>query len=308
MAYTNSPLVEYTRISPNTYGPRTHAIDRISIHVFVGQVSLITGVNTFSSPGYKWSCNYVMAKDGRSGLVLPESHASICTSNKGNDERAITIETASDAFAPYKITDAAAAGLINLCVDICKRNGKNKIIWIPDKAKAEAYKLKPNEMLFSVHRWYAKKSCCGDYIFDRLGAVAEKCNKILAASTPAPKPVTPKPTPVVVPSGDVYDWKNCTYNGIRLNLVYNAKFYYEHHADLKAVVDKLYKTDEQKAKALFEHFCKNGINEGRQAIATFNPVVYRKNSPDLNGFYGDKWGKYYSHYIFCGHNESRKAY
>lgn len=39
MAYTNSKLVSYTKLSPNHSGQRTHSIDRITPHCVVGQLS-----------------------------------------------------------------------------------------------------------------------------------------------------------------------------------------------------------------------------------------------------------------------------
>ena len=40
MSYTNSPLVVYTKLSPNDSGQRTHAIDRITPHCVVGQLTV----------------------------------------------------------------------------------------------------------------------------------------------------------------------------------------------------------------------------------------------------------------------------
>ena len=39
MAYTNSSLVSYTKLSPNHSGQRTHSIDRITPHCVVGQLT-----------------------------------------------------------------------------------------------------------------------------------------------------------------------------------------------------------------------------------------------------------------------------
>lgn len=47
MAYTNSPLVSYTKLSPNHSGQRTHSIDRITPHCVVGQCSVETLGNIF---------------------------------------------------------------------------------------------------------------------------------------------------------------------------------------------------------------------------------------------------------------------
>ena len=41
MAYTNSSLVSYTKLSPNHSGERTHSIDRITPHCVVGQCSCL---------------------------------------------------------------------------------------------------------------------------------------------------------------------------------------------------------------------------------------------------------------------------
>lgn len=75
--------------------------------------------------------------------------------------------------------------LIELCADICKRNGKNKILWIPDKAKALAYEPKSNEMLLTVHRWFANKSCPGNWLYNRMDDLANKVNALIAP-TPTP--------------------------------------------------------------------------------------------------------------------------
>lgn len=50
MAYTNSSLVSYTKLSPNHSGQRTHSIDRITPHCVVGQCSVETLGNIFCRP------------------------------------------------------------------------------------------------------------------------------------------------------------------------------------------------------------------------------------------------------------------
>lgn len=50
MAFTNSPLVNYTKISPNKTVGRNHAIDTITIHCVVGQASVETLGNIFGRP------------------------------------------------------------------------------------------------------------------------------------------------------------------------------------------------------------------------------------------------------------------
>lgn len=161
--YTNSPLVNYTKISPNRTSPRNHAIDTFSIHCYVGQVTAERGCNGKRFINYDpkngASCNYVIGCDGSKGLCVEEKDRSWCTSNRANDMRAITIEVASDTQHPYAVTDAALNALIDLMVDICKRNGKKKVLWFADKTKTLAYKPKQDEMVMTVHRWFAAKSC-----------------------------------------------------------------------------------------------------------------------------------------------------
>jgi N-acetylmuramoyl-L-alanine amidase CwlA len=75
------------------------------------------------------------------------------------------------------------ATLITLCVDICKRNGKTKLIWLGDKDKTLAYTPKSGEMVLTVHRWFANKACPGDWLYNRLGDLAEKVTAQLGGTT-----------------------------------------------------------------------------------------------------------------------------
>lgn len=174
MNYTNSPLVTYTRLSPNNSGERTHAIDRITPHCVVGQCSIETLGNIFARPSYEASSNYGIGYDGRVGMYVEEKNRSWCSSNKANDQRAITIECASDATAPYAFKDVVYQKLITLCVDICQRNGKTKLIWFGDKNKTLNYEPKVDEMVLTVHRWFDNKSCPGAWMYSRMGDLAEK--------------------------------------------------------------------------------------------------------------------------------------
>ena len=181
MGYTNSPLISYTKLSPNNSGNRTHSIDRISPHCVVGQVSVESLGNMFANPSRKASSNYGIGADGRVGMYVEEKNRSWCTSSNDNDKRAVTIECASDTTAPYAFNDVVYNRLIELCVDICKRNGKSKLIWINDKSKALSYEPKLDEMLITVHRWFANKSCPGDWLYSRLGNVADEVTKRLSS-------------------------------------------------------------------------------------------------------------------------------
>lgn len=125
---SNSKLATVTQISPNKNSPRNHAIDRITIHCFVGQVTAKRGCEVFQPTSKQASCNYVVGYDGSIGLCVDEGDRSWCSSSSANDNRAVTIETASETVHPYKVTDKAYSALIDLVTDICKRNGKTKIL------------------------------------------------------------------------------------------------------------------------------------------------------------------------------------
>lgn len=193
MAYTNSPLVVHTKLSPNHSGQRTHSIDRISPHCVVGQCTAESLGSLFADPDRQASSNYGIDRDGRVGMYVEEKNRSWCTSSRENDQRAITIECASDTTAPYAMKDVVYDTLIMLCADICKRNGKTKLLWFGDKDKSLAYAPADNEMLITVHRWFANKSCPGDWLYSRLDDLAAKVTALLTDS---------KPTTETVPTED----------------------------------------------------------------------------------------------------------
>ena len=190
MAYTNSSLVSYTKLSPNHSGQRTHSIDRITPHCVVGQCSVETLGSIFYPTSRQASCQYGIGPDGRIGMYVEEKNRSWCSSSNANDQRAITIECASDTTEPYAMNSKVYDALINLCVDICKRNGKKKLIWLGDKDKTLNYNPKSDEMVITVHRWFANKSCPGNWLYARLGDLATKVTAQLGGTTTAPEPTT----------------------------------------------------------------------------------------------------------------------
>lgn len=200
---SNSPLVDYTRISPNKTSPRNHAIDTITIHCVVGQCTVETLGNIFAPTSRQASCTYGVGTDGKIGMYCEEKDRSWCSSNAANDHRAITIEVASDTTHPYAVNDKAMAALIKLLVDICKRNNIKELKWRADKSLIG----QPDKQNMTVHRWFANKSCPGDYLYERHGWIADQVNAQLglktsyqtltngvsgSASTPAPS--TPAPS------------------------------------------------------------------------------------------------------------------
>lgn len=174
----NSPLVSYTKISPNKTSPRNHVIDTITIHCVEGQCSVETLGNIFAPLSKAASSNYGIGPDGRIGMYVEEKDRSWCSSNSANDNRAITIEVASDTYHPYAVKDAAYNALIDLLVDICKRNNIKKLLWKGDKSLIGCV----DKQNMTVHRWFANKSCPGDYLYNRHGQIAAEVNKRLGVS------------------------------------------------------------------------------------------------------------------------------
>lgn len=183
MGYTNSPLVVYTKLSPNHSGQRTHSIDRITPHCVVGQLSAESICGCFTSPTRQASCNYGIGTDGRVSLCVEEKNRSWCSSSNSNDQRAVTIECASDKTEPYAMNSAVYATLIKLCTDICKRNGKKKLLWLGNKEKTLNYSPAADEMVLTVHRWFAKKSCPGNWLYARMGELAATVTAALGGSS-----------------------------------------------------------------------------------------------------------------------------
>lgn len=175
MAYTNSPLVTYTNITKNKTPNRNHVIDTITIHCIVGQWTAKQGCDYFATTDRECSANYVVGKDGSIGLSVEEKDRSWCSSSSANDHRAITIEVASDTSHPYAVTDAAYNALIQLVADICKRNGIKQLLWKADKSLIGQV----DKQNMTVHRWFANKSCPGEYLYSRHSDITAKVNAIL---------------------------------------------------------------------------------------------------------------------------------
>lgn len=169
---SNSPLANFTKISPNKTSPRNHVIDTITIHCVVGQASVEALGSLFADPNRQASSNYGIGYDGKIGMYVEEKDRSWCSSNRENDQRAITIEVASDNKYPYAVNDAAYKALIDLLVDICKRNSIKELLWKNDKSLIGQV----DKQNMTVHRWFANKECPGEYLFSRHGQIADEVN------------------------------------------------------------------------------------------------------------------------------------
>lgn len=245
MAYTNSSLVTYTKRSPHHSGQRTHSIDRITPHCVVGQCTAETLGEVFNGTR-DVSANYGIDKTGRVGLYVDERNRSWCSSSRENDQRAITIECASDTTEPYAFRDVVYKRLIELCADICRRNGKNKLIWFGDKTKTLNYTPKSDEMILTVHRWFSATACPGTWMMNRMGDLAKQVTAVLqdgktsgreTGTQPVTQPVT-QPAAIkegatvsIKPSAEKYNpttgtipaWVKTDYNHIVTQTTVNGK-------------------------------------------------------------------------------------
>lgn len=166
---SNSSLVNYTKISPNRTSPRNHKIDRITIHHMAGNLTVEQCGNVFAPSSRQASANYGIGNDGRVGMYVEEKDRSWCSSNSANDHRAVTIEVANSATGePWPVSDKALNKLVDLCVDICKRNGIPKLVYTGDTSGN-----------LTMHRWFAPTGCPGTYLASKFPWIAEQVNKRL---------------------------------------------------------------------------------------------------------------------------------
>lgn len=170
---SNSSLVNYTKISPNS-DARQNSIKKITIHHMAGDLSVETCGNVFQKR--EASANYGIGTDGRVGLYVDESRRSWASANPVNDHQAVTIEVANDGGAPdWHVSDTAFEKLIELCVDICRRNGISKLV----------YDGTPNGTL-TRHNMFMATTCPGPYLQSRFPEIAQRVNDALGAQEDAP--------------------------------------------------------------------------------------------------------------------------
>lgn len=163
---SNSPLVNYTKISKNS-NPRKYKIQKITIHHMAGNLSVETCGEVFQNK--EASANYGIGSDGRVGLYVEEHNRAWTSSNPTNDHQAVTIEVANDTIGgDWHVSDKALSKLIDLCVDICKRNSIKKLNFTGDK--------KGN---LTMHKWFAATNCPGAYLESKFPYIATEVNKRL---------------------------------------------------------------------------------------------------------------------------------
>ena len=170
---SNSALVTYKRLSPNCTKPRNHKIDRIVIHHMAGKLTVQQCGAVFASSSRQASSNYGVDSDGKVGMYVEGKNRSWATSNAAIDHRAVTIEVAnSKTGGNWPVSAKALKKTIELCADICKRNGIKKLIYTGDKTGN-----------LHMHCWYAATACPGPYLKSKFSYIAKEVNKLLEAET-----------------------------------------------------------------------------------------------------------------------------
>lgn len=317
MGYTNSPLVSYTRISPNKTSPRNHVIDTITIHCVVGQVTVERLGEIFAPTSRKASSNYGIGKDGRVGLYVEEKDRSWCSSNSKNDNRAITIEVASDTTAPYAVTDVALNSLIKLCADICKRNNIKKLVWSTSKNERVNHL---NGCNMTVHRDFANKSCPGAFLYDRHGYIADEVNKILGTY------INPTATRSYLMKGDTGEevkilQENLNYIGYSCGNA-DGNFGTKTETALMKFQDSYNLTVDGKYGSVSKKTLENAVAKKKASYNTtskfvyksvdyspvFDPTFYANEYSDLKSAFGTNVSKLWNHFTTHGMVEGRQAH
>lgn len=180
---SNSKLSTYADTSHGNWSSRNgQSICRITIHCAAGNLGM-GGYSSILHNSNDCSWNYAVDGNGKIGLFVEECYRAWTSSSSENDSRSVTMEVSntvnSDNSQEWPISSKAYNAVINLCEDICRRNGKKKLIWFGDKSKSLSYKPKSDEIVLTVHRWFANKSCPGNYLYSRQGTIASEVTKRL---------------------------------------------------------------------------------------------------------------------------------
>lgn len=173
---SNSPLVNYTKISPNSSNLRNKPITKITIHHVAGNLTVEAIGDIFAPVSRKASSNYGIDNTGRIGMYVEEKNRAWTSSNVDNDNQAVTIEVSNNGGAPnWPVSDIALAKTIELCVDVCKRNNIKKLNYTGDKTGN-----------LTMHKWFTATNCPGPYLESKFPYIAAEVNKRLNVEVPQP--------------------------------------------------------------------------------------------------------------------------
>lgn len=174
---SNSSLISYTKISPNRTSPRKKPIRKITIHHMAGNLTVEQCGAVFAPTSRRASSNYGIGTDGRIGMYVEEKDRAWTSSSPDNDNQAVTIEVANNTLGPnWTVSDKAMTSLIDLCVDICKRNSIQRLNFTGDKTGN-----------LTMHCYFKSTLCPGPYLKSKFPYIASEVNKRLGAEA-APEP------------------------------------------------------------------------------------------------------------------------
>lgn len=166
----NSSLTEYVFLSPNADFPRGDVIRKLTIHHMAGNLTLEGLGESFSRQDRRASSNYAIDSQGRVGLYVEEANQAWTSRSPENDSQAVTIEVANDEIGgDWHVSDTAYERLIELCVDICRRNGIEELKYTGDETG--------NLTLHSM--FYSGTECPGPYLKSRMEEIASEVNRRL---------------------------------------------------------------------------------------------------------------------------------
>lgn len=169
----NSPLTSYINLTENADFPREDTIRKITIHHMAGNLSLEKVGEIFFDQDRRVSANYAIDNDGNVGLYVEECNRAWSSSSKENDGQAVTIEVANDQIGDdWHVSDTAYEALIDLCTDICLRNGIEELVYTGDETGS----------LTTHNMFYKDTECPGPYLARKMGDIADAVNRRLAAS------------------------------------------------------------------------------------------------------------------------------
>lgn len=277
----DSKLVKGTMWSPNYSNGRKYKIDTIIIHCMAGTYDAKRCGELFANPSRQASSTYGISSNGDIWQYVEEKNRPWTTGGKKTvngwtgamyDQRSVTIEVSNTTLAPdYQVSAEAMNSIVELCADICRRNGIKKLLWQNNPALVGNAK-KQN---MALHRWFDYKACPGNYLVNAMAGIALAVNQRLGQS-------------------------GFILNGYDYSPVFNPTFYANKYKDLKDA----FGYDPQ---MLWLHFQNFGMNESRQASAEFDPLYYRAHNADVEDAFDDDWPMYYLHYVAFGKSEGRKG-
>lgn len=224
---SNSPLVNYTKISPNRTSPRQDKIRKITIHYMAGDLSVETCGNVFAPKSRRASSNYGIDSKGRIGMYVEEKDRAWTSGSGANDHQAITIEVANKKDS--SITDAAYNSLINLCVDICRRNGIKRLNYTGNKSGN-----------LTMHCWFQDTSCPGAWFKKNFARIANDVNKKLGDTGKSGFTLSGANYPTTLQEGNFFTIKGTINSNLKLKrvevgIVSDVTKKYVYHYDNKSL-------------------------------------------------------------------------